>query len=268
MASAEHHNYPHHQSIRIVSKLFPESAAESEIPQIDPKSISAKESVAMMTVVNKENNSADLNTGVKGARGSVEKDLSPSVNDSNSSEARAFSPRPTTTLPGFSAIIVSNNNSNKTSSSSPPLPNRINTSAASSSPVSSLCSPPITTVGCQGSGSENPSAFSSAAAAIMGPRGDAGAHLLSQHLLQLNQMRPHQPDRHHSPPYKFFQDNNAFYQSRPLLTGNDLSEFKLNVQLKGKEAFATASEATSEEVVVDGNDDGAEDSQHNAVSWD
>lgn len=78
------------------------------------------------------------------------------------------------------------------------------------------------------------------------------------------------PLTHQSPPYKFFQDN-AFYQSRQLLTGNDLSEFKLNVQMKEKqarEAFATASEATSEEVVVDdGNDDGTEDSQHNAVSW-
>lgn len=83
--------------------------------------------------------------------------------------------------------------------------------------------------------------------------------LLSQHLLELNQMRPHSHP-HSSPPYKFFQDNSSsFYQTRPLLNGADLTEFKLNVQLKEKQQPPAPSE-TSEEVVVDGNDDVAEDS--------
>lgn len=272
MASVDHH------SIRLqVAKLFPQSDTDlCTSPLIDNKSLSVKEFPTMMMAVNKENNSADLNTGVKSARNPVDKDLT--VNDSNSSEARAFSPRPPT-LSGFTLVTSSHKGTQ-----SPPLPNRINISSTSaststmSSPASSLCSPtfsaqtpPLTTVGgcisggSLGQGTEK-SAFNIASSGgVMVPKAD-GAHLLSQHLLELNQMRPLTHPQ--SPPYKFFQDN-AFYQSRQLLTGNDLSEFKLNVQMKEKEAreaFATASEATSEEVVVDGNDDGTEDSQHNTVS--
>lgn len=270
MASADHN-----LSIRLsqVAKLFPETVKETDtiVQQeinIIEKSVKESSSTTMMAV-NKENNSADLNTGVKSAKSSVVVEKDQTINDSNSSEARAFSPRPT--LQGFT--IGSNNKEVQ----SPPLPNRINISSSSStmsSPASSLCSPTFTAqtppltvapgIASVDQGRTEKSAFN-ITGRIEAPKSD-GVHLLSQHLLELNQMRPL---THKSPPYKFFQDN-AFYQSRQLLTGNDLSEFKLNVQMKEKqarEAFATASEATSEEVVVDdGNDDGTEDSQNNAVS--
>lgn len=272
MASAEQQQ--HH--LRFVSKLFPESlpSIDSESIQIDKKSASE---TMMMVQLNKENNSSDLNTGVKSARNPVDKDL-----DSNSSEARAFSPRPT--ISGLTASIVASNKA----SPSPPLPSRI--PSMSSSPASSLCSPTFTvqtpplimaTGAADHPGNKSPiglnrhSAFNIASSVAIsnGQKAAEGAHLLSQHLLELNQMRPHgqqsPPPPPTLPPYKFFQDN-AFYQSRQLLNGHDLSEFKLNVQMKEKqvrEAFATASEATSEDVVVDGNDeDGTEDSQQNTVS--
>lgn len=227
-----------------------------------------KNNSTMMMVVNKENNSSDLNTGVKSVRNAVEKDVS--VTDSNGSQVRGLSPRPT--LSGFTLVT-----SNKTTQS-PPLTNRINSSnnispsttssTITSSPASSLCSPtfpvqsPPVNAAAETPGSPiGHSAFNLNSS--VGPQAKAtaeGAHLLSQHLLELNQMRPHG--------HQLFQDN-TFYQSRQLLNGNDLSDFKLNVQLKEKrEAFAMASEATSEEVVVDGNDDdddATEDSQQNTV---
>lgn len=277
------------QPIRVVSTiLIPDNL--SAICEQNIESPTDNKSATIMMVVNKENNSADLNTGVKGVRNLVDKDLT--GNDSNSSEVGGFSPRPAN-LSGFN--MVSNTISSKVSPSSPPLPNRIHISTAPkasaaspsstmSSPASSIGSstfpiqsPPLTTapggtlsgLNEASTGNKSPiglnqhSAFKLASPTVVNGQKVEGAHLLSQHLLELNQMRPH---GHQSPPYKFFQEN-AFYQSRQLLNGTDLSEFKLNVQLKDKhqrEAFATGSE-TSEEVVVDGNDEGAEDSQHNAV---
>lgn len=261
------------ESIRFVAKLIQESVQSQ-----DPSS--SKELKTTMMVVNKENNSADLNS----AKNPSDKDLS--INESDS-----------TIIPGFTS-----NNHNKSSSQSPPLPARINLpastltplpvihSSSKASPSTSTMSSPASSVCSPGFGSKSPpisiasgndfaenrlssrgSAFNltSSSSLVSGGQRDGGTHLLSQHLLELNQMRPLSHQSQSSPPYKFFQDN-AFYQSRPLLNGNDLSDFKLNVQMKEKqtlrEAFATTTSETSEEVVVDGNDDTAEDSQQNTVS--
>lgn len=242
--------------IRLVSKLFQESQLETS--PIDNK---VKEPTMVM-VVNKENSSADLNTDGKSDRqAAVDKDLP--VNDSSSSETRAFSPRPTATLTGFNLL--------KGGNQSPPRTNISSTASKASSSSSAAMSPtyqsPLITnssappTGLDNNPGNKSPVHSRLSAFNLTGQGESG-HLLSQHLMELNQMRP-------SPPYKFFQEN-PFYQSRQLLNGADLSEFKLNVQLKEKqvrEAFATASEATSEEVVVDGNDDDCtRDSQRNAVS--
>lgn len=265
------------ESIRLVAKLIQDSVQNQD-------SNSSKELTTMM-VVNKENNSADLNS----AKNLSEKELS-------ESDQREFSPRPN--LPGF----TSSNNHNKSSSQSPPLPARINLpastltslpvlhSSSKASPSTSTMSSPGSSVCSPGFGSKSPpisitpgndltdnklssrgSAFNlTGNSGLIGGQRDVGTHLLSQHLLELNQMRPLPHQSQTSPPYKFFQDN-SFYQSRPLMNGNDLSEFKLNVQMKEKqtalrETFVTTASETSEEVVVDGNDDTADDSQQNTVS--
>lgn len=226
----------------------------------------SKELNTIMLMVNKENNSAEVN----GGNPAMEKD-SP-AHDSSGSEQQlvgSFSPKPNS---GLSSLNGQPAPRLATASSSSP-------SSTISSPTSSVCSPVFGTPAMVPSSSSSlntasdnseikvlnglnrNSAFNVAAAAVQ----NKTLLLSQQHLLDLNQMRPqgHLPS---SPPYKFFPES-AFYQSRQLLNGNDLSEFKLNVQMKqSREAFATASEATSEEVVVDGNDDGTEDSHHNAVS--
>lgn len=269
-------------SIRLVATLFQESIVDLNDK---PCGNISKEQNNRTMVVNKENTSADLNMGVNSVKsGSVDnKDLLPMAGDSNSNEARAFSPRPNN-LSGFTVVNKGNQ--------SPPLPNRINLStlpvlhsvskapssstSTMSSPVSSICSPnfgsktpPGPCLPLSASMETRNSAFSVASSVVLGVGGGLKnePHLLSQHLLELNQMRPHQSLQSSSPPYKFFQDN-AFYQARPLMNGNDLSEFKKNVKEKQveRESFATTSEATSEKVVVDGNDDGTDESQQNTVS--